>query len=156
MRVVIFVARPTRNMLAAVLAIMAISGGSLHAAEPPRIVDVTLGKPIVYGNSHGDVWEATWADDGELYSCSDDTNGFNNACHSNFAYHKLSGDDPARLVGVTVNPMKDYGQECAGKRTIAPGKPTATSRSTGRYTCGSAGTSTAGGAMAASSPPTPA
>ena len=155
MRVVIVAARPTCNMLAAVLAIIAISAGP-HAAESPRIVDVTLGKPIVYANSHGDVWEATWADDGELYSCSDDTNGFNNACHSNFAYHKLSGDDPARLVGATVNPMRDYGKGCAGERTDAPGKPTATSRSTGCCTCGSADTSTAGRAMAASSPPTPA
>ena len=111
MRVVIVAARPTRNLLAAVLAFIAFSGGAIHAAESQRIVNVTLGKPIVYANSHGDVWEATWADDGELYSCSDDTNGFNNACHSNFAYHKLSGDDPARLVGVTVNPMRDYGEE---------------------------------------------
>jgi len=109
----IAVARLTRNLLAAALPVMAFSGGAPQAAESPRIVDVTLGKPIVYANSCGDVWEATWADDGELYSCSDDTRGFNRACNSNFAYHKISGDDPARLDGATVNPMSDYGKGSA-------------------------------------------
>jgi hypothetical protein len=90
-----------------------VKGGAAQAAESSRIVDVALGKPIVYANSNGDVWQATWADDGELYSCSDDTSGFNNACNSNFAYHKISGDDPARLVGATVNPMRDYGKAAA-------------------------------------------
>ena len=110
MRVLIAAARLTCNLLAAVVAILVFSGGAARAAEWPRIVDAALGKPVVYANSNGDVWQAAWADDGELYSCSDDTGGFHNACVSNFAYHKISGDDPARLVGVTVNPMSDYGK----------------------------------------------
>ena len=113
MRVVIVGTHRTHNMLASALSIIAFSAWIAQAAEPPRIVDVALGKPVVYANSHGDVWQAAWADDGELYSCSDDSEGFNKACFSNFAYHKISGDDPARLVGVTINPMKDYGKACA-------------------------------------------
>ncbi len=112
--VVMVMAHPTCNILAAVLSVIAFSGVVARAAEWPRIVDVALGKPIVYANSNGDVWQAAWADNGELYSCSDDTSGFNNACHSNFAYHKISGDDPARLVGDTINPMRDYGNAGAG------------------------------------------
>ncbi len=90
-RVLIAVECLTGNVLAAILPVMAFSGGAAQAAESPRIVDVALGKPIVYANSNGDVWQAAWADDGELYSCSDDTSGFKNACNSNFAYHKISG-----------------------------------------------------------------
>lgn len=42
------------------------------------IVSVELGEPRMDLTSHGDVWDASWADDGHLYVQSDDSWGFNN------------------------------------------------------------------------------
>lgn len=74
--------------------------------EPDR---AQLYAPFTYTNSSGDVWSSTWADDGNLYSISDDTGGWNAACNSNFAVNEETGDDPLHLVGHTVNCMSDYG-----------------------------------------------
>jgi hypothetical protein len=53
---------------------------------------------------------AAWADDGNLYSPSDDTAGFHHGAHANIAFNRISGNDPRNLSGTTVNPMTDYGK----------------------------------------------
>jgi hypothetical protein len=74
-----------------------------------RIVGATIGTPIRQAGSHGDLWTTAWADDGLLYSASDDTQGFDRACSSNLAINRIEGEDPRSLTGVTINPMTDYG-----------------------------------------------
>lgn len=74
-----------------------------------RIINATVGTPLKYENSHGDLWTAAWADDGELYVASDDSQGFDTACASNLAISRVSGDDPRALQGLTINPMAEYG-----------------------------------------------
>lgn len=59
----------------------------------------------------GDVWTTTWADDGNLYSVSDDTYGFGNICNSNLAIHRMTGDTPPDLHGETINCMRAYGAD---------------------------------------------
>jgi hypothetical protein len=73
------------------------------------IIAASLGEPIPYINCEGDVWSTTWADDDNLYSVSDDTRGFNNACNSNLAVNRIRGEMPPELEGTTINPMSEYG-----------------------------------------------
>ena len=75
-----------------------------------RIVRAQLGKPICYQESFGDVWTTTWADDDALYSVSDDTTGFDQACDSNLAVHRITGEPPRAIRGVTINPMSEFGR----------------------------------------------
>jgi len=53
-----------------------------------------LAEPILYANSHGDLWASTWADDGHLYCISDDTQGIDKSCNSNLAIHRLMDTPP--------------------------------------------------------------
>jgi hypothetical protein len=73
------------------------------------IVSAHLGKAVACEGSVGDVWTTTWADDDQLYSVSDDTKGFDNACSSNLAVHRIIGETPPDLRGTTINPMKQFG-----------------------------------------------
>lgn len=75
-----------------------------------RIVGAMLGEATRLGNSYGDVWSTTWADDDALYSVSDDTKGFDEVCNSNLAVHRIVGDTPPDLQGTTVNCMTEYGE----------------------------------------------
>ena len=68
-----------------------------------------MGEAIWLPHSSGDLWTTTWADDDNLYSASDDTSGFNNACNSNLAVSRIMGQTPPHLRGVTVNCMKEFG-----------------------------------------------
>jgi len=61
--------------------------------------------------SRGDGWEATWADDGELYSISNDTRGFHNQPARNLQYHIIRGAVPTNLAGETINRMDSYGTQ---------------------------------------------
>jgi hypothetical protein len=54
------------------------------------------------------VWSCTWADDGAVYTASDDTHGIANSCNSNLAVHRIDGTPPNHTV-TTINPMTDYG-----------------------------------------------
>ncbi|MDI7277509.1 MAG: hypothetical protein QME94_16140 [Anaerolineae bacterium] len=66
-----------------------------------------LGAPLLYPESHGDTWAATWADDGNLYAVADDTLGVRQACRSNLAIHCISGVPPHHTVQ-TINAMPEY------------------------------------------------
>jgi hypothetical protein len=75
-----------------------------------HIVRAHLGPAIpCSGQSHGDLWSTAWADDGALYSASDDTHGFDNVCNSNLAVNRITGDTPPNLQGKTINCMEAYG-----------------------------------------------
>jgi hypothetical protein len=74
-----------------------------------RILSATIGEPKRLDGSHGDLWTTAWADDGLLYSASDDTQGFDHSCSSNLAVNRIAGEDPLSLVGETINPMTEYG-----------------------------------------------
>jgi hypothetical protein len=74
-----------------------------------RIVKATIGTPIRVPASHGDLWTTAWAEDGNLYTASDDTTGFDRAVSSNLALSRIDGDDPRALHGVTINGMPEYG-----------------------------------------------
>ena len=76
-----------------------------------RIAGARIGRPVRLHGSHGDLWSATWADDGELYVASDDSFGFDRTADSNLAVSRVSGDRPPDLRGVTVNPMWSYGKQ---------------------------------------------
>jgi hypothetical protein len=89
-------------------------GGSaedIKGGDPAKlpIASAHLGNAVACEGSRGDVWTTTWADDHQLYSVSDDTTGFDNACSSNLAVHSIVGETPPNLRGKTVNPMKQFG-----------------------------------------------
>jgi hypothetical protein len=78
--------------------------------EKKRILKAQIGKPIRLANCWGDVWTTTWADDDNLYTVSDDTTGFNKACDSNLAIHRITAGPPPNIEGVTLNPMSEFGK----------------------------------------------
>jgi hypothetical protein len=79
--------------------------------QPSRpLTGIQVAPAVKFPDNQGDTWIAAWARDGNLYSPSDDTEGFHNACHSNIAFNRLDGSDPLQLSGTTVNPMRDYGK----------------------------------------------
>jgi hypothetical protein len=84
------------------------AGGAADVPGPP-ISAVKVGMPVKLADNQGDTWAAAWADDGHLYSPSDDTTGFNKTCNSNVAFNRLDGSDPLQMTGTTINPMSDYG-----------------------------------------------
>ena len=63
-----------------------------------------LSEPLLYPESHGDVWAATWADDGHVYAAADDTSGVDHACSSNIAIHRVTGNPPGHTLA-TINAM---------------------------------------------------
>ena len=63
----------------------------------------------VDGNG-GDTWAPAWTSNGDIYSPSNDTNGFNNAGNSNIMFNRITGDPLKSLSGETVNQMTDYGK----------------------------------------------
>ncbi len=69
-----------------------------------------VGKALRLPDNYGDTWIAAWAGNGKLYSPSNDTKGFHQACNSNIAFNLLNGIDPFRLRGTTVNAMREYGK----------------------------------------------
>lgn len=76
-----------------------------------------LTEPLKYPGSHGDLWTCTWADDGHLYTASDDTFGINHSVGdkslggiggANLAFHRIEGLPPDHAI-TTVNAMQEYG-----------------------------------------------
>src|SRR5438876_7478449 len=80
------------------------------AEKKARILKAHIGNGIRLPNCSGDVWTTTWADDDHLYSVADDTTGFNKACNSNLAIHRITGGPPPGIQGETVNPMAEFGK----------------------------------------------
>ena len=60
-------------------------------------------------NGNGDTWYNTWADDGNIYATSDDSNAYNGTCHNNFVVNELTGADPSQLASPYANCMTGYG-----------------------------------------------
>jgi hypothetical protein len=73
------------------------------------ITDLRLGDYRTYQQSVGDTWDPAWADDDNLYSASNDTSGWDEACASNIAFNKIAGSDFLTLKGQTINGMSDSG-----------------------------------------------
>ena len=68
-----------------------------------------FGGEIRYPKSHGDLWTATWADDGAVYVAADDTRGIDDSCRSNLAVFRIDGEEPPDVTVETINPMTEYG-----------------------------------------------
>jgi hypothetical protein len=81
-----------------------------QAAKKMRIAKAQIGEGIRIPNCGGDVWTTTWADDDNLYSATDDTSGFNNACNSNLAVQRITGGPPPSVQGETVSAMSEFGK----------------------------------------------
>jgi hypothetical protein len=92
------------------------------ANAAPALTQVTVG--TVTGFPHqGDTWSTTWSDDGNLYTTTDDGNGFGN-CQSNVVVNRLTGSSPSNLTGASVNCMSDYGHVHDGQQHCdGPGAP---------------------------------
>src|SRR5579871_529932 len=75
-----------------------------------RIKRAEIGEPTRYPQSCGDLWATAWAADNSLYCVSDDTLGFDQACESNLAIHRITGDEPPHLQGKTLNAMPQFGK----------------------------------------------
>ncbi len=73
-------------------------------------LSIRIEKPVPIPDNHGDTWIAAWGPDGSLYSPSNDTKGFRAAGSANIGFHRLAGDDPLALSGVTVSMMPEYGK----------------------------------------------
>jgi hypothetical protein len=94
-------------------------------ADPlPVITGASVGIPQTWSNAApgqvsgtsggpttGDTWFNTWADDGNIYATSDDSQGFPGTCNvtGNLAVNELSGNDPSELTSPFVNCMTSYG-----------------------------------------------
>jgi len=94
-----------------------IGGGQASSPSSPPTPDrsrslrsIKVGQPVPLPDNGGDTWVAAWADDDNLYLPSDDTQGFHHAASANIAFNRITGSDPLKLSGTTVNPMTDYGK----------------------------------------------
>jgi hypothetical protein len=88
-----------------------LSFSSLAAESSLPLRAVSVDAPIAVAGSEGDTWVPTWAQNGQLYSPSNDTTGFHSAPKANIAFNRIDGIRPDHLGGETVNPMPSYGKE---------------------------------------------
>ena len=102
-----------RQILAAAVGAPWIASASAPAGAGSPIRTVRAGSPVPLVDNSGDTWVAAWADDGNLYSPSDDTDGFHKSGSANIAFNRIDGSDPLKLSGITVNSMPDYGKGSA-------------------------------------------
>jgi hypothetical protein len=93
-----------------------LSFTSLEAENSPPLRGVSVESPIPVADSDGDTWVSTWADNGHLYSPSNDTSGFHSAPKGNIAFNRIDGNSPLHLDGETINPMAPYGKDGAKGR----------------------------------------
>jgi hypothetical protein len=82
---------------------------SLVQADPTPITSVTVTGAVTVPHNNGDTWCAAWAGDGNIYTPSNDSSGFKSKAGTNLHLNKVTGDDPAKLDGETINPMTEYG-----------------------------------------------
>jgi hypothetical protein len=88
-----------------------LSLASLSDNDLSPLLTVRVEAPIPVRKSEGDTWTPTWADNGHLYSPSNDTTGFHSAVKANIAFNRIDRNNPLHLGGETVNPMASYGKE---------------------------------------------
>lgn len=95
---------------------------SAPATTPPepqmRLTGYELGEPVFDRQSVGDTWIPAWSNDGNLYTASDDTVGFDNQCvwsdehpYDGFdiAFNMLDGDPAGDgLHGTTIQCLREY------------------------------------------------
>src|SRR5208282_5803072 len=109
------VTMPANTNLIFPLWLMCVVAGTAPAQGGKPIVDIRINAAYAQiGNSAGDEWAPTWADDGNLYSGNDDGSSFGGIGDRSVAFGKLTGDDPSQLKGTTVSDMGAYGQEPFG------------------------------------------
>ena len=115
------------GLLAAVAARPATASAASTAAATGPITGGTVGIPQTWATgipggdtegtsgkiTNGDTWYNTWADDGNIYATSDDSNGFNGTCSNNFTVNELTGNNPSQLASPFTNCMTSYGGEGA-------------------------------------------
>jgi hypothetical protein len=88
----------------------AFSSSILRADGTEPIGAVHVEAPITIPDNHGDTWVSAWAADGNVYSPSNDSKGFHERGSSNIAFNRLTGDDPAKIQGVSIDMMTSYGK----------------------------------------------
>lgn len=105
-------------------------GGTFPAG--PALTSITFGTPYKYNTGYptkwvlSDTWGPTWADDGNIYTASDDTpNGWQGGgSSSNIMFSELSGYTSS-LTGTLVNAMSQFGTEtqtgCNGSGSFKTG-----------------------------------
>jgi hypothetical protein len=104
------------SLLTAVSTTLKLHGLSSHRtsflnAESRPLRAVSVGAPVPVSSSRGDTWAPAWANNGHIYSPSNDTSGFHGAPRTNIAFNRIDGHDPFHLGGITVNSMLKYGKE---------------------------------------------
>ncbi len=82
----------------------------ISGAQSRRLRVVGIGTPLPVADNAGDTWVAVWADDDNLYSPSNDTEGFHKQPYANLNFNRIDGSDPLHLSGETVNRMTEYGK----------------------------------------------
>ena len=85
-------------------------------ADDSAIHSITVGQIYPVNTSQGDTWDLAWTRDGAIFSPSNDTHGFHNAGNGNIMFNQITGDDPQKLDGATVNVMADYGKASEKRR----------------------------------------
>ena len=70
-----------------------LSLASLSENDYSPSLTVRVGAPIPVSKSEGDTWTPTRAENGHLYSPSDDTTGFHSAPKANIAFNRIDGTD---------------------------------------------------------------
>lgn len=63
------------------------------------MLKVTLGEPRMDMTSLGDTWDASWADDGNIYIQSDDSKGSGDQPGRNLQFHVLRGESWITTAG---------------------------------------------------------
>lgn len=91
------------------VALCVFSSGVGRTEESGKIVDVRFDGPYRQVDpSNGDEWAPTWGRGDVLYTGNDDGYSFGGVPDNAVAFGKLTGDDPYRLTGSTVNGMDTY------------------------------------------------
>jgi hypothetical protein len=96
---------PSRFCLSLAL-FAAVSTIGVNADAP---TSVSVGTSVPVPNNIGDTWELAWTHDNKIFTPSDDSTGFGNAQNTSVHFNQVTGDTPATLNGVSINPMLDYG-----------------------------------------------
>jgi hypothetical protein len=90
------------------MGMLAAFGMRAGGGEP--IGPIRVGEPITIADNDGDCWTSAWTAEGAVYTPADDSDGFHKVGSSNITFHRLEGENLAKISGETVNLMTDYGK----------------------------------------------